>query len=356
MVPKSEELLILDASDFDTPEAPEPLEGISTFHHVWIHPGEFGLYDSNGMPILESFLRRGPDLRHYPHGSPKSIYNSTSSSICGEEMERIVYLPHAGMSHFGHLLTECAAYLGPLLEHPAGLDGIGGPGAVLVLSPRFAQSSASVAELLGVPWGRVTSTASLATPVKCIQAVVPLPSMMNRHSLSRQHFRHVRKLLEHLHGCGDQLAVLGSKIDQGEKLYLSRSQMPSTARHTIAEEELEANLVELGWRIVFPEQLSISRQLDCLAAARTVAGCLGSALHLLMAFGESVGNRRVITLGPTAAQARPNVFLQARRQQLPLRHMVCLEQVSAECKNLRFLLPPAQVASKLNSLANDFSW
>jgi capsular polysaccharide biosynthesis protein len=270
-------------------------------------------------------------------------------------MEKIVYLPHAGISHFGHLLTECAAYLGPLLEHPEGLDGIGDLGAVLVVSPRSILSSARVAELLGVPVNRVITTTSLVNPVKCIKAVVPLPSMMNRHSVATRHFRHVRKLLERLHGCGDQLADLGTKGDQGEKLYLSRSRLPSAARHAIAEEELESNLSEMGWRIVFPEQLSVRSQLDCLVAARTVAGCLGSALHLLMAFGEHVGNRRLITLGPTADQSNPNVFLQAKRQQLPLRHIVCLKRKSAECQDLQFLLPPAQVADRLDSLATEWN-
>ena len=184
MTPKPEELVILDASDFGIPDAAEPPEGMATFHQVWIHPNETGLYDLNGNPILESFLRRGPDLGHYPHGSPKSVCNPTSSSSLGEVIERIVYLPHAGMSHFGHLLTECAAFLGPLLEHPAGLDGIGDLGAVLVVSPRSALSTSRVAELLGVPAHRVISTTSLERPVRCMKAVVPQPSMMNRHGVA----------------------------------------------------------------------------------------------------------------------------------------------------------------------------
>jgi hypothetical protein len=41
-------------------------------------------------------------------------------------VERAVFAPHANLDHFGHLLAEFTARIGPLLAHPDGLDGVGG--------------------------------------------------------------------------------------------------------------------------------------------------------------------------------------------------------------------------------------
>jgi hypothetical protein len=201
-----------------------------------------------------------------------------------------------------------------------------------------------------LPVGRVMSTAALEKPVRAAHVVIPRPSMMNRHGLARRHFGHVRRLLARLHGVDAELAAL-SGADRGEKLYLSRSRLAPEARHVLEEEQLERALAAAGWRIVYPEQLPLAAQLAHLAAARTIAGSVGSALHLLMAFGEAFGERRLVALGQSVERSNPNVALQVARQGLPFRHVVCLERVSSAEKNLRFLMPPARVAACLDSLA-----
>lgn len=351
----ADDVVVLQLADLGLPGLPEPPEGLLALDDVWLVPNAHGLYDAGGRPIRESFLRRGFALDHYPHGRPGDLDPERLAAESGAEaLERIVFVRHAGMLHFGHLLTECAASLGPLLEHPGGLDGVAGGDAVLVMPVRAAPSCAAVADLLRLAPDRVVCTAALEGPVRARRALVVLPSMMNRHGIARRHFGHVRRLLARLHGI--DLTEATPVTDRGEKLYLSRTRLPPAARRVTGEEELERELAGRGWRIEHPERLSLARQLECLAAARTVAGCLGSALHLLMAFGEQIGRRRLIGLGPSADVSNPNVALQAARQGLPLRHVVCLEQEPAPGGNLRLIAPAVRVAACLDGLATDDGW
>lgn len=350
-----DEPVVLELADYQLPPIPELPDGEIVRRNVWLRPGLNGLYDANGEPIVESFLRRGFDLGHFPHGRPEPLDAATLEAAAGHGLESIVYVPHAGMTHFGHLLTEFAGNLGAILEHPAGLDGVGGAGSVLVVPVRAASSCPALAKLLRLPAKRVCSTASLVQPVRVHQALIPRPSMMNRHGLARRHFGRVRRLLSMLYGVDAELAAL-AESDRGEKLYLSRSRLSPEARHIQAEEHLERALAESGWRVVYPEQLSLGEQLLRLAAARTVAGGLGSALHLLMAFGESFGQRRLIALGPSPTHSNPNVALQAARQGLPFRHVVCLERDPSSVNGMRLLTSPARIAARLDALATDLHW
>ena len=350
------EPVVVGLPDFRLPAIPEPPEGVVLRRDVWLLPGANGVYDASGAPIVESFLRRGFDLGHYPHGRPEPVDGaSLAPDAAGEELDQIVYVPYAAMTHFGHMLTEFAGNLGPFIEHADGLDRIGGVESVLVVPPRAASSSAALAQLLGLPETRLFSTASLSRPMRARQVVIPRPSMMNRHGLARRHFGHVRRLLSRLHGVDAQLAALEDD-DRGEKLYLSRSRLADDARHILGEEQLERDLTDLGWRVVYPEQLSLADQLGCLAAARTIAGGAGSALHLLMAFGESFGRRRLVSLGQAAHLSNPNIALQAARQGLPFRHIVCMDRHPASKKDLRLLASTGRIAACLDALASDSPW
>jgi capsular polysaccharide biosynthesis protein len=347
--------VVLGLADLGLPDLPEPPAGLIALDDVRLLPGANGLHDAGGRPIRESFLRRGFDLDHYPHARPEAVDAAlVAAEAVATTLERIVFVQHAGMSHFGHLLTECAASLGPLLEDPRGLDGVGGAGAVLVVPARSSPSSAAVADLLGLPPQRVLSPAAFAGAVRARHAFVPRPSMVNRHGLARRHFGHVRRLLSRLHGVDLERATPAA--DRGEKLFLSRARLPSTARRIVGEEELERALASRGWRIEHPERLPLDRQLEALAAARTIAGSLGSALHLLMAFGEDVGRRRLLALGQGADRSNPNVALQAGRQGLPYRHLVCLDRDLAGGTDLRFLMPPDRIAACLDRLATGPDW
>lgn len=345
---------ILEPDAFGLPALAEPADDVLVLRDVWLLPGACGLHDGAGMPIDETILRRGPDLGTYPHGRPQA-FDPQALGSDARTLESAVWVAYASMRHFGHLLTEFAGNVGPLLAGRDGVDGLGGPGAALMVPNRAAESRSRVAALLGLPEDRVLCSALLERPIRVHCAFVPRPSMRNRHGLSRRHFDHVRRLLCRLHGVDRAIESL-SLPDLGEKLYLTRSRLPEGARRVWAEADLERELTAAGWRVIAPELLPIGQQLAHLAAARTIAGSLGSAFHLAMAFGTSFGRRRLVTLGPPASECNPNVMLQAIRQGMPLRHVVCQQRDPETATLLRFTLPPSQVAATLETLALTPQW
>ncbi|MFM9010343.1 MAG: glycosyltransferase 61 family protein [Planctomycetota bacterium] len=356
MPPDPEEPIVLRVADFGLPEIAEPPDGMVELRNSVLWPGANGLHDSAGRPIEESCLRRGFALDYYPHGRPEPLdAPSRALAAASDPFRRIVYLPYARMVHFGHLLTEFAGNVGPLLAHPQGVDGIGGEDCVLMVSARSHGSTAALAELLGVPVQRVRSTADLSGPARAVAAVIPRPSMMNRHGLATRHFSHVRHVLDRLFGVGPRLATLAETSGVG-KLYLSRSRLAPGMRRIRDEEAMEADLARRGWRILHPQELPVAEQLEGLAAAHTIAGCVGSALHLLMAFGEGAGGRRLIALGSTVSRTNPNVVLQAARQRVPFRHVVCLEPeadaASSPVHEFGFMMSPTRIAERLDALAS----
>lgn len=328
-----------------------------TFENVLILPGGSALYTTTGRPIPESCLRRGLALEQYPHGKPEPLdQDSLRLASVAERLQRVVYLPYARMAHFGHLLTEFAGNIGALVEHPQGLNGIGGEHSIVVVPARFHASIRALADLLRVPSSRVISTATQSRPTWANEVVIPRPSMINRHGVSRRHFDHVYHVLARLHGIGPCLPGFLAYSGKG-KLYLSRSRLSPGMRKVYEEDLLERELEGRGWQVVHPQELTLGKQLELLANSHTIAGCVGSAMHLLMAFGTHIGGRRLIALGEDVEQTNPNIMLQAARQGMPFRHVVCLTreplrgEESLRDQNLRFIKPPIDIASCVDALA-----
>lgn len=352
-----DDLPTLRVADFGLPVVPELPGGMLSFGDVLLWPGVNGLFDAEGRLIEESCLRRGIALRNYPNGRPGPLDpTQVALASAAEPLERIAYLPFARMDHFGHILTEFAGHVGGLLEDPRGLDGVAGGRSVLVVSARCHAASGPLADLLGLPADRVLSTADLSGPTRAREALIPRPSMINRHGIAARHFRHVWRVLDRLHGVGPHLANLAAASGRA-RLYLSRSRLPPGVRRIREEKVLEDELRRLGWRVAHPQELSIAEQLDHLADARTIAGCVGSALHLLMAFGERAGGRRMIALGSGVKQTGLNLVLQASRQGMPFRQVVCLEadpdspETNLNRRMQRFTTSPDRIARCLERLA-----
>lgn len=344
---------VLDLDDLGLSAGPEPPEGVLSLGDVWLHPGSNGLHDADGSPVVDAFLRRGADRQRFPHGNAERVEPIGPAALLRmPTVERGVFTPYAHLDHFGHLLTEFAAHVGPLLAHPDGLDGIGGAGASLVVPARFLSQFAALAALLGIPPSRIVTSIEGTEPVRIRNAVLVLPSMVNRHGVAGRHFQLVRTVIERRFGASVALGSLGRE-DRGERLYLSRARLRAGQRRAEGEDRLESALAARGWRISHPEQLTMDEQLGSLADACTVAGCLGSAMHLLMAFGVDVGRRLLLALGPAEGPANPNVALHAARQGLPFRLIACLRPVPGDDHLLRFSLPPEELAALIDGLADD---
>jgi hypothetical protein len=192
--------------------------------------------------------------------------------------------------------------------------------------------------------------------------------MINRCTVDRRHFLAVRRLLDrHYNLAGPAAAPAGlwpgpqaAAPPDLERLYLGRSRLPPECRRVAGEDQLEGELRRRGWCVVHPETLPLAEQLRLLAGARIIAGCIGSAMHLLMYFGEALAGRPLIGLGPTDRRLNRNFVYQFQQQRLDYRQISCLDR-DPDCpkrahgvhvQDLRLSVPAPRLASAIETLAD----
>ncbi|MBT9290112.1 glycosyltransferase family 61 protein [Prosthecodimorpha staleyi] len=72
-------------------------------------------------------------------------------------------------------------------------------------------------------------------------------------------------------------------VEAHRRIYLSRSRFTPTRPTPVNERALEARLAEaLGFKVIYPEELSVERQIAHIRNAEIVAGLDGSALHMAL--------------------------------------------------------------------------
>ena len=148
--------------------------------------------------------------------------------------------------------------------------------------------------------------------------------------------------------------------------YISRSRLPDGLRRIEREAELDQLLLNRGWTVIHPEQLSVNEQLRHLRQAQVIAGPLGSAFHLLFAFGSLPAGPLLLTLGfpgeLTTDGPGLNFGLQFRRQQILVEHLplLALQDPALDPSKvprhlpLRFVIEPEAVAQRLEHHAAAF--
>ena len=115
----------------------------------------------------------------------------------------------------------------------------------------------------------------LTQPTRFRSVDVPEPGYRVKDFFSRQH--------------ADFLAVYPARPrDPDRRIWLSRSGSDPEYRSLHAP-RLEQELSGRGWRVVQPETLPVSEQLELLATAGRVAGEQGSAFHLLVLLADLDG-------------------------------------------------------------------
>lgn len=355
---------VLTLDDFARGDDP-PVGSFAVEEHGLVLPGSPGVHDASGRPVVESFLQRGP-RRHveFPNGEPRPVAPPASA----DEVPNAIFLGGADFGHFGHMLTETAAWLADVLDPESGLVGAAGPDAVVLVAGATAESIDALRRILGLPDGRVRATASLGRPVRCGRVFLPRPSLVLRRFVSERQSAAVRRLVDRRYGLSPETSasLTRAAIDprRGEKVYLSRARLPSDVRALVDEERLEDELRSLGWTVVHPELLPMAEQLATLARARTLAGNLGSAFHLLLYFGRDLAPTTVLGLGLRRAMQASSVLnfvFQFRRQPIDFRHLGCLRPVAGSLRgkavrhrrfrDLTFLESPQAIARRLEGLA-----
>jgi hypothetical protein len=296
-------------------------------------PSGTALHALDGKAIKGSYLERGPpECIDLPYGRPKRI-EPRAWRQSPEEWGDVVFLPCGDLTHFGHLLTETAGCWWPLLGACTDVRRWTDAGTpVLVVTPPGNRGPiAPISRALGLPLGQVRSMASLDAPVSCRRALVPVPSMINRRWVAPHHFSAVRGIVDRLYGVSRDTAehAVSAADDSSasDRVYLSRTALPPSARRLHGEERLEASLRDRGWSIVHLQQLSIGEQLLTLARARVIAGEMSSAFHLLMYFGRSFAHKAIVLLGVRSPSRDPRIINfvgQFRLQPVDVTYLACL--------------------------------
>jgi hypothetical protein len=342
-----------------------PREPFTTHHQCLVMPGAGGLHRESGQPLRDSFLQRGPRRYvEFPTGPPSRVDPPRSA----DNFPCAVFLACAEFEHFGHMLTETAAWLAEILGPNMDLIEAAGPDAAILVAGVTGESADALHRVLGVPHGRIRMTSALERPVRCGRVLLPRPSLVLERYVTERQFAAVRSLIDRRYLLSPETSSsLLRMVQQSHptgKVYLSRSQLPADVRLLIDEEQLEDELRALGWSIVYPERLPMTEQLATLAQARTLAGNLGSAFHLLMYFGRHFAPKTVIGLGLRRAMQASSVLnfvFQFRWQPIDFRHLGCLEPIDESLhrkrvqhrrfRDLRFIEQPRVIARRIDDLA-----
>lgn len=346
-----------------SPVGEELTEELHVHHDCFVEPGGNAIYDATGNLIPESCLRRGALERpEYPHAPLRRI--SLPAAEQAPQLDTVVFVPYAGFNHFGHLLTEAAAWLGSLLDPSSDVHEQASSTAIILLGGRSVNDPADVRKLLDLPEGIVRSTRSLGGMTRCRRVLIPSPSMINRHGISRRHFAAVKRLVDRWFALSaedvrDIETARLSAEHRGTKTYLSRSRLPMDFRRVQGEALLEQELASQGWKIIHPETLSIRDQLIELASSRCLAGSIGSALHLLMYFGEAAAGMKVIGLGMTDGTMPQTYRHQFHRQGIDFYHLCCIDftrngrkpHLGRYADDVKLAMPAREVARILDALA-----
>ena len=232
----------------------------------------------------------------------------------------------------------------------------------------------AISRLFDIPRDRVKTSRDIANATECRKALIPQPPLLLSlpEDIDIRHFKAVRELVDRWYGVAYETILERRRMREeasgggNGKIYLSRSKLTNDLRKIIHEEELESLLRRSGWRIVHPENLSISEQLTALDDARVIAGNLGSAMHLLMYFGLEARGKAVIAIGTESIETEKNSWSdedvsQFRQQGILFWHLASLdfdESGKEEKKtkiprymNLRPTFSTGKIARKIEQIA-----
>ncbi len=276
------------------------------------------LYDESGALIPASCVLRGPAKDENVSEVPPYMPSGRQYESVGGNF---LFLVHMELLDYGHLLTEGLARVWFLLRHRREalegqvLDPTFGLARVKLAVRSFLQRGGggrfrTIAGYLGLD--RHPSVA-FSKPVRLEQVVVPEPSFVIRAEAHEVHKWVCDQIADRV------LDGQGGVTDR-RPLYLSRRKLRSSRRKVENEHEIEAFIRSAGGEVVYPERLTLEKQIRLFNQRRTVIGCIGSALHTLL-FSRSADIRAVYLSGP---QPNPNNFMIDRLAGVQSHYVNCL--------------------------------
>ena len=207
----------------------------------------------DGALVPGTRLQRGDDF----------VFKSPNETIPVESIpEKSIFAGYA-VGHFGHFLLDGLSRVWLIKQYPdipifwlcaAGQTG-------------YSSFQSSLLRILDIG----NPAVFLNAPTQIAEALVPDAGYISPRYFAQEQ--------------ADALAVWSRPTVRRQRVWLSRTALID--RGGITNEDVVEDLLQRkGWRIVRPETMPLSEQLDILAESEHVAGVEGSAFHLLMLLKE----------------------------------------------------------------------
>lgn len=189
--------------------------------------------------------------------------------------------------HFGHLLCESTARLWAL-DHVQGVDGIiFHPKLRMGHENRMIRDHLVLFHALGLSKLKIRAPQS---PVVVDEMVIPEQGFgIGDMAAGRPEYRAFMR---------DRLSR-ATLPDGPEKLYISRSRLPSKRGSVLLENVIEARMEQAGYTVFHPQEHPLTVQLARYRAARAIVALDGSALHLAAMVLPEGAQVAILNRGPS---------------------------------------------------------
>lgn len=361
---------ILTLNDFKWMDnIPKFITPFQTFHDCLVPVNGDMLYHASGEPIRPSLHIRGYDQTI--HGPANYDHYPADGKDISTHLKTVIFIPFLDFVHIGHFITESISWLAAFLDPRLDQFIRSEQQPTILLGKDAANYRDDLALLLKIDPENILCTGSLHGLTHIETVFLPERTMINKCYITNQHFQAVKSWMDmHVdlqYSFAESNTIFKSDIPKKEKIYLSRSRLPTYKRHILGEIQIEQYLAANGWQIVYPEELSVRDQIEVLKHARVISGNAGTAFHLLMYLGQNLSSKRVITLGSKSEILENlgpnNVFAQLKAQHINVFHLAAYCEPSTISKgpgvgrrqlDLEIIHPPVLVAEAIESIASAF--
>lgn len=269
----SEALVTGNNPDLAAQKFPNPIHVpelyVREYHDVVALPRQVLLKDSLALPDtfrLGLIGRLGNTalnaLNHYFAWSP--LPDAEPESLAGQ----YYYLDLEYSRHFGHFMTEAVPRLYAWDEVKAKNPDL----KILISSPTAEGKLLPYQSALLEAYGIGESDIHIFKgPVRLDSLFAPMPLFHNMkyvHPMLRETFERLGKYLDR------------GRSPFGDRIFVSRRS--GMWRECLNMEELETLFVRHGFRVIYPEDLSLQEQATAFANAKVAAGYIGSGLYSAM--------------------------------------------------------------------------
>lgn len=236
------------------------------------------VYDHEGILIIDSCTLRGKSLTENASNPPDHI-NKQQMEDAGISNESVLFLGNFMNPHFGHLITEGISRLwyaisddGKQYRMACGSNPFG-----------IRQSIKRVIKPTELHWQKVIRCLNIhennflpvKRPTRFDTIRIPESTWLERN----------RTLPAHLLVTQKAAKCLTKDMDlepDSTPVYFSRTRLKTANLRYKNEEKVEKFCRDHGWKIIYPERLSLNEQAALVNRHRIFAGCIGSAFHTLL--------------------------------------------------------------------------